>query len=155
VLREVYEKEGVAGFYKGITALPVLCLQPAIQITIFDRVKTMLLATPGSKLTAVQAFWLGAGSRAIAICAIYPYLRAKTVLQTRKKAGAGGGKEETITDIVMGIIKRNGFADLYVGLQAELVRAVLSSALMFMISEQVRSAFEFPFLSFVSFNSYL
>jgi hypothetical protein len=66
----------------------VLCLQPAIQITIFDTIKKWLTKRSGGKLSAVQAFWLGAGSRGIAISIIYPYLRAKTVLQTRKKSGA-------------------------------------------------------------------
>lgn len=43
-IRAVFEESGVGGFYKGFSAYFVLCLQPAIQYTVFERMKTVYLA---------------------------------------------------------------------------------------------------------------
>jgi hypothetical protein len=44
IVRGVFQESGLAGFYKGFNAYFVLCLQPAIQYTVFERVKTAYLA---------------------------------------------------------------------------------------------------------------
>lgn len=43
IVRNVLAESGVAGFYKGFTAYFVLCLQPAIQYTVFEKVKALYL----------------------------------------------------------------------------------------------------------------
>lgn len=43
IVRGVFQESGVAGFYKGFRAYFVLCLQPAIQYTVFERVKALYL----------------------------------------------------------------------------------------------------------------
>lgn len=43
IIKSVLEESGVRGFYKGFQAYFVLCLQPAIQYTVFERVKELYL----------------------------------------------------------------------------------------------------------------
>ena len=46
--------------YKGIQAYVVLCLKPALQYTIFEQVKAVIVKTRRSKhLSAAEAFLLG------------------------------------------------------------------------------------------------
>lgn len=44
IIRGVFEESGFSGFYKGFHAYFILCLQPAIQYTVFERFKTVYLA---------------------------------------------------------------------------------------------------------------
>jgi hypothetical protein len=43
ILRSIVKEGGVGGLYKGLGAYFVLCLQPAIQYTVFERLKGMYL----------------------------------------------------------------------------------------------------------------
>ncbi|GMF64614.1 unnamed protein product [Phytophthora lilii] len=43
ILRNIVKESGVGGLYKGLGAYFVLCLQPAIQYTVFERLKGMYL----------------------------------------------------------------------------------------------------------------
>lgn len=107
--RDLLAEGGVAAFYRsasprprvGLSSCPahstvrrglgaslVLCANPAIQYTVFDQLKALLLARAaprrgGAKgaLTALQAFLLGALAKAIATVITFPYIRAKVVLQ--------------------------------------------------------------------------
>ena len=91
--------------YKGIEAYFLLCFRPAIQYTVFEQVKALILKTrqrrvekntcsgsksstsastlsSGSSLSAAEAFMLGMISRAVATLAIFPFQRAKVRLQS-------------------------------------------------------------------------
>ena len=78
-------------FYKVLFPFVILCLKPAIQNTIFERVKAIVLrykakASGGvvavAALTAVEAFFVGAIARAVATLVVFPYNRIKILLQT-------------------------------------------------------------------------
>lgn len=43
VLRSIVKESGIGGLYKGLGAYFVLCLQPAIQYTVFERLKGVYL----------------------------------------------------------------------------------------------------------------
>lgn len=75
----------------GFGASVVLCINPAIQYTVFDQLKALILQRvaarhPGKRvaLTTAQAFLLGAVAKAIATVVTFPYIRAKVVLQAAK-----------------------------------------------------------------------
>ena len=104
--------DGIRGMYKGIQAYTVLCLKPAIQYTVFEQVKGILLIKKklggkvGNKkkngndvdtLTAMEAFLLGMIARTIATIATFPYLRAKVVLQSQKKKSDESTNSSTTT----------------------------------------------------------
>ena len=94
VAAQLYKTKGVAGFYKGLAAYVVLCLRPAIQFAVFERLKAWKLAarqnasapTSTVSLSALEAFVLGALARAVATVAVYPYTRAKVMAQVSTPA---------------------------------------------------------------------
>lgn len=122
------------GMYKGIQAYTVLCLKPALQYTVFEQVKAMVVANRlPQKLYASEAFILGMIARTISTVCIFPYIRAKVVLQTRTD------RQVSIPQLLADMYSERGFASWFQGLGPELTRGVLSSALMLMIKEQLVS----------------
>jgi solute carrier family 25 (peroxisomal adenine nucleotide transporter), member 17 len=85
-------------FYKGLSSYYVLCMTPAIQYWIYERLKMLLLrkkqnrqSTIGNgmhseQLTLVESFLLGIVSRTISTLLVYPYIRRKVLLQTKQHA---------------------------------------------------------------------
>merc|ERR1712046_573250 len=65
---------GLAGFYRGWTVYLLCAFQPSIQFTIIEQAKRVLLGGQSrtKPLSARQAFWLGALSKAIASTLTYP-----------------------------------------------------------------------------------
>ena len=88
-------------FYKVLFPFVILCLKPAIQNTIFERIKAIVLRQQASAgngaavvgLSAVQAFVVGAIARAIATLVVFPYNRIKILLQTSKVRLSSAGGE--------------------------------------------------------------
>lgn len=136
----LYGQGGVGAFFRGLNAQPILCLQPAIQFTIFDIVKRNYFKN--RSLDMRTAFLLGAVARGVALCFVYPYLRAKTLVQTTNaKTSSKEGKkvvDTRIWPVLARIFRMEGVAGLWKGLPPELLRGVLSSALMMMIKERIR-----------------
>jgi hypothetical protein len=118
--------------YKGIQAYTVLCLKPALQYTVFEQVKATVVANRKVKvLGAAEAFVLGMIARAISTVCIFPYLRAKVVLQAT-------GRKISIPELLSEMAQQpGGIANWFQGLGPELTRGVLSAALMLMIKEQI------------------
>lgn len=150
--------KGIKGMYKGIQAYTVLCLKPALQYTIFEQVKAMVVAhRPDGRLKAAEAFMIGMVARTISTICIFPYIRAKVVLQTTKssssssltsnhnqQAGSNSNNNSnnssssiSIPQMLREMYEKEGFASWFRGLGPELMRGVLSSALMLMIKDQI------------------
>jgi len=126
-------EKGIAGMYKGVQAYVVLCFKPALQYTVFERVKAALVANRRNKtLSASESFLLGMVARTISTVLIFPYLRAKVVLQT-----SDSPTTTSIPDMLRAMYTKGGLASWFQGLGPELTRGVLSSALMLMIKEQL------------------
>uniref|UniRef100_K3X0W5 Uncharacterized protein n=1 Tax=Globisporangium ultimum (strain ATCC 200006 / CBS 805.95 / DAOM BR144) TaxID=431595 RepID=K3X0W5_GLOUD len=149
IVRSVLEESGVKGFYKGFQAYFVLCLQPAIQYTVFERVKEMYLRRfkqAAQSLGALEAFVLGAIARSIATLLLFPYIRAKVIVQSKKKLAAktpGDLEQQPSADGIVATLQRvykeEGALSLYRGLGPELTKGALSSAFMLMIKEKIQA----------------
>ncbi|RLN61825.1 hypothetical protein BBJ28_00022895 [Nothophytophthora sp. Chile5] len=149
IIRTIIGESGLGGLYKGLGAYFVLCLQPAIQYTVFERLKGWYLRRfkqAAQSLGALEAFVLGAVARSIATLVLFPYIRAKVLMQAKKKAAVAegelpkpsDGKKETIASTLQRVYKEEGPLALYRGLGPELTRGALSSALMLMIKEKIQ-----------------
>jgi hypothetical protein len=122
--------------YKGIQAYYVLCFKPALQYTLFEQVKAIMLKSRKEKtLSAPEAFLLGMVARTVATVAVFPFVRAKVVMQSRKKEE--GEKDPSVMDLLGEIYQKGGISALYQGLGPELTRGVFSAALMLMIKEKI------------------
>jgi len=159
-------------FYKGIEAYWMLCWKPAIQYTVYEQVKLAYLKSkkraasdwdgagrqsrggyreqPRTSLTAAEAFALGMVARTIATVLVFPFIRAKVLMQTQQKQsqsdendeGETGTKKKKVKDSAMMVMlyriwQRQGLSGLYRGIGPELTRGIFSSALMLMIKERI------------------
>jgi hypothetical protein len=151
-------KEG--NMYKGIQAYYVLCFKPALQYTVFEQVKQVLLQSrPHNKsLTAAEAFLLGMVARTVSTVAVFPFVRAKVVMQSRKKSTNNNNNYTDAAPVgILGLLKEmyqtDGVAGLYQGLGPELTRGVFSAALMLMIKEQLNGGIKTLLYGPVTANS--
>mmetsp|Transcript_13319 Transcript_13319/g.20210 ORF Transcript_13319/g.20210 Transcript_13319/m.20210 type:complete len:147 (-) Transcript_13319:23-463(-) len=123
--------------YKGIEAYKVLCLKPAIQFTVFEQVKKILIASKTSshkkQLSATEAFFLGMAARAVATVVVFPFIRAKVMAQ----ANSDSDNNKSMLETVVAMHREGGLSQLFQGLGPELTRGVLSAALMMMVKEQI------------------
>jgi hypothetical protein len=170
VAARLYREQGLSGFYKGIAAYFVLCLRPAVQFAVFERLKAARLGSKGGvALGALDAFVLGAVARAVATVVVYPYTRAKVLAQvsvrrTRPAApasdadGAAAAVPEddddvtavrapqppvppvTVPAVLQAILEEEGVRGLFRGLGPEVFRGMLSGAVMLMVKEKIDAA---------------
>ncbi|KAF7327959.1 hypothetical protein MKEN_00376100 [Mycena kentingensis (nom. inval.)] len=156
VAREIIDEEGVGGLWLGIKPGLVLTVNPAITYGVFERVKGIVLAAGASeKLTAGSSFLIGALSKTLATVVTYPYIMAKVRVQTRSadddeaiesgqnlpqshKPHHAGAKlrHPGALDILTRVWRTEGFVGWYRGMGAQITKAVLSQALLFMSKEQ-------------------
>lgn len=137
--------------FDGLGISLLLTSNPSIQYTVFDQLKQRLLRTQLTResgkesspeaLSAFSAFMLGALSKCIATILTYPAIRCKIVIQA---AESGQEKNEdkyndkkTVSGALNTIWKREGLLGFFKGLQAQILKTVLSSALLLMIKEKV------------------
>ncbi|KAF2316886.1 hypothetical protein GH714_042227 [Hevea brasiliensis] len=137
--------------FDGLGISLLLTSNPSIQYTVFDQLKQRLLkgkedaADKGSSveaLSAFAAFVLGAISKSAATFITYPAIRCKVMIQAadsdddeNKKGQPKSSK--TVPAVVCEIWRREGFLGFFKGLQAQILKTVLSSALLLMIKEKI------------------
>ncbi|XP_068663711.1 peroxisomal adenine nucleotide carrier 1-like [Aristolochia californica] len=135
--------------FDGLGISLLLTSNPSIQYTVFDQLKQRLLNSNRSKysesapeaLSAFNAFVLGAVSKSVATCLTYPAIRIKVMIQasdsedetTRTQSKA----PKTVTKVLHSIWKREGLLGFFKGLQAQILKTVLGSALLLMIKEKI------------------
>ncbi|KAH9682839.1 peroxisomal adenine nucleotide carrier 1 [Citrus sinensis] len=122
------------------------------QYTVFDQLKQRLLRRrlkretgkePSPEaLPAFSAFFLGALSKCVATFLTYPAIRCKVMLQAAESDEDGINQapqrnKNTVSDALCSIWKREGPLGFYKGIQAQILKTVLSSALLLMIKEKI------------------
>ncbi|KAG5405423.1 hypothetical protein IGI04_011542 [Brassica rapa subsp. trilocularis] len=139
--------------FDGLEISLLLTSNPAIQYTVFDQLKQRLLEQKTAKaengssspvvLSAFMAFLLGAASKSVATVITYPAIRCKVMIQA---ADDSKGKEtkkpirrtrKTILGVVCDIWRKEGMLGFFKGLHAQILKTVLSSALLLMIKEKI------------------
>ncbi|KAF9681607.1 hypothetical protein SADUNF_Sadunf05G0019400 [Salix dunnii] len=148
-LWETLTEDSWSDAFDGLGISLLLTSNPAIQYTVFDQLKQRLLMTNKNSaektaitLSAFSAFVLGALSKSIATFLTYPAIRCKVVIQAAdsddddtKKAQRKSKK--TISAVICAIWKREGIFGFFKGLHAQILKTVLSSALLLMIKEKI------------------
>ncbi|GMH69128.1 hypothetical protein TrLO_g1996 [Triparma laevis f. longispina] len=140
IMTSLCSEKGLAGMYSGVQAFVVLCLKPAIQYTVFEKVKAVILAskiTATKTLTAIEAFLLGMVARTVATIIVFPYTRAKVMLQS-----SSSDEKPDIPAMLKKIYEEEGVGGVFQGIGPELTRGVLSAALMLMVKEKIRGRVE-------------
>jgi hypothetical protein len=134
ILRDILNKEGLKGLYTGIQTNLILCINPAIDYSVFDQVRKWRLKRTGSRaLSAGEAFWLGAFSKAVATVLTFPHVRAKLLQQ----AGVDRFRNMDSSSILVTLLVSDGFTSWFAGMRAQLVKNVLASAIMMSAKERI------------------
>ncbi|KAK9725468.1 hypothetical protein RND81_05G145500 [Saponaria officinalis] len=137
--------------FDGVGISLLLTANPSIQYTVFDQLKNKLLIRRLAKnsdsdsspvaLSASTAFFMGALSKTIATCLTYPAIRCKVVIQAaeREEENSTQAKKapKTVSGVFYNIWKHEGILGYFKGLEAQILKAVLSSALLLMIKEKI------------------
>eukprot|EP00445_Apocalathium_hangoei_P005675 CAMPEP_0203863562 /NCGR_PEP_ID=MMETSP0359-20131031/14240_1 /ASSEMBLY_ACC=CAM_ASM_000338 /TAXON_ID=268821 /ORGANISM="Scrippsiella Hangoei, Strain SHTV-5" /LENGTH=338 /DNA_ID=CAMNT_0050781131 /DNA_START=78 /DNA_END=1094 /DNA_ORIENTATION=- len=162
LVKRVLDKEGVGGLFKGFWYNIMLCVNPAIQNTCFDKVKDWIMkaqvknGVKSPALSAFQAFLLGAFAKAIATIITYPLVRLKTILQAgqelaRKVSESSVGppfQRTSSKEMLLALAEREDklpaaqgplqkVAELYRGIGSALMKSVLQAAFLYMTRDQV------------------
>ncbi|KAH9928375.1 mitochondrial carrier domain-containing protein [Fomitopsis serialis] len=158
VAKEIVDEEGVTGLWLGIKPGLVLTVNPAITYGVYERVKSVLLlaqerAKGGLKLSPWTSFVVGALSKTLATVVTYPYIMAKVRIQARSADSEEAVEEHQPTppkhayhhahskhvgalDILARVYRHQGILGWYQGMGAQITKAVLSQALLFMSKDQ-------------------
>jgi hypothetical protein len=154
VAREIIREDGVTGLWLGIKPGMVLTVNPAITYGVYERLKSLLLLANSAsiKLTPGTSFLLGAFSKTLATIVTYPYIMAKVRIQARsadtdasESKGLLGGRNGNIEPkamhvgalgLLLRVLRKEGFVGWYQGMSAQIIKAVLSQALLFVSKEQ-------------------
>jgi solute carrier family 25 (peroxisomal adenine nucleotide transporter), member 17 len=135
-------------FYKGLSAYYLLCFKPALQYTVYEQVKQIVLRRPhrqNKNLSAGEAFVLGMIARTVATILVFPFLRAKVLMQTSNNnnnatTGSSLPDEGGTSSVRVLADQYHKFGILkgwYQGIAPELTRGIFASALMLMIKERL------------------
>ncbi|KZV82455.1 mitochondrial carrier [Exidia glandulosa HHB12029] len=143
VARQIIREEGVTGLWLGLKPSLVLTVNPAITYGAFERIKSLLVGNQNQKLSPWTAFALGALSKTLATVVTYPYIMAKIRVQARsdRETSLPGNSGEVApshgaVDILRSVLKEQGPLGWYQGMGAQITKAVLSQALLFMSKDQ-------------------
>ena len=123
--REIYEKDGLTGFWRGIKPSLVLTINPAITYGVYERVKNLILIASGGNMSPGKSFVIGALSKTLATVVTFPYILSKIRLQAKNTP------YKSAFDVLSHIAREKGILGWYQGMQAQIVKAVLSQALLF------------------------
>ncbi|TYH92828.1 hypothetical protein ES332_A13G210700v1 [Gossypium tomentosum] len=128
--------------FDGLGILLLLTSNPAIQ----QKLKKADHDSSPVVLSAFTAFFLGAISKSIATFLTYPAIRCKVMIQAAdpeddddddKTKRAQSKSRKTVSGVVSAIWRREGILGFFKGLDAQITKTVLSSALLLMIKEKI------------------
>ncbi|KAJ3342125.1 ADP/ATP carrier protein [Gonapodya sp. JEL0774] len=157
---DIIRVDGYQGLWKGLTPSLILTVNPAITYGVFERLKAYLLLTrprKGNALGSGEIFAIGAISKTLATVVTFPYILAKVKLQWKppKELVESGNKEQieklqykSSLDVLRKVYESDGVLGWYKGMNAQIYKAVLNQAILFVtkeqvsISEQLNSALE-------------
>ncbi|TIB64949.1 hypothetical protein E3P78_00897 [Wallemia ichthyophaga] len=150
VAKQIITDDGLTGLWRGLQPSLVLSVNPAITYGAYEKLKTAALSRHLSRsdgrMSPWANFFLGAMSKTAATIVTYPYIMAKvrvmagtpvtwrssrTIEQDKKELKKNTGAVK----LLMHIYKKRGIAGWYQGMHAQIVKAVLQQALLFVLRD--------------------
>lgn len=132
-LVRVVKEEGVRGLYKGLSASYLGVAEGTIQWVLYERLKRHLNQNGSNKNQWGSYFAAAAGSKLFAATLTYPHEVLRTRL--REQSCSVSPKYRGLVQAARLIVKEEGFAALYGGMTAHMMRVVPNSAIMFFCYE--------------------
>ncbi|KAF3922104.1 Mitoferrin [Dactylellina cionopaga] len=136
--KDVIALDGWTGLWTGLKASLVLVVNPAITYGAYQRCRESFF--PGKKnLKPMEAFFLGALSKALATFATQPLIVAKVGLQSTPPPGQK--KFKSFVEVMQYIVHHEGLLGLYKGIGPQLMKALIVQGLLMMTKERVELIF--------------
>ncbi|KAK6351498.1 ADP/ATP carrier protein [Orbilia javanica] len=136
--KDVIGEDGWTGLWSGLKASLVLVVNPAITYGAYQRCRETFY--PGKKnLKPLEAFFLGALSKALATFATQPLIVAKVGLQSNPPPGQK--KFKTFVEVMKYVVHHEGLLGLYKGIGPQLMKGLLVQGLLMMTKERVELIF--------------
>lgn len=144
--RRLLREGGVRAFFRGLRVMLILCVSPALTFATFDLLHGWLQRwlgkrreqkgrgggadAPKVRLSALQVFLLGAVTKLVTLIPMYPLIRGKFLLQVHGDIG--------LVAVLRKVAAQEGPRSLYKGLEAQLSKSLLSTALLLTVKEQTQ-----------------
>ncbi|OTA81743.1 hypothetical protein M434DRAFT_401265 [Hypoxylon sp. CO27-5] len=136
----IHSEDGVFGLWRGLKASLVLVVNPAITYGAYERLKGVIF--PGkTRLTAGEAFLLGAMSKALATIATQPLIVAKVGLQSKPPPQRQGKPFKGFIEVMQFIVKHEGILSLFKGIGPQIIKGFLVQGLLMMTKERMEFLF--------------
>ncbi|KAI1632118.1 mitochondrial carrier domain-containing protein [Biscogniauxia mediterranea] len=136
----IHSEDGVFGLWRGLKASLVLVVNPAITYGAYERLKNILF--PGkARLTAPEAFLLGALSKALATIVTQPLIVAKVGLQSKPPPQRQGKPFKGFIEVMQFIVKHEGLLSLFKGIGPQIIKGFLVQGILMMTKERMELVF--------------
>ncbi|KAI0117525.1 mitochondrial carrier [Hypoxylon sp. NC0597] len=136
----IHSEDGVFGLWRGLKASLVLVVNPAITYGAYERLKGIFF--PGkARLTAGEAFLLGAMSKALATIVTQPLIVAKVGLQSKPPPQRQGKPFKGFMEVMQFIVKHEGILSLFKGIGPQIIKGFLVQGLLMMTKERMEFFF--------------
>ncbi|VEU20726.1 DEKNAAC101613 [Brettanomyces naardenensis] len=130
VIRRIVKEEGWKKLFAGLTPALALVLNPVIQYTIFEQLKTLLVSRKRRALTAVDALYLGALGKIVATLLTYPSYTVRSRMHVSKEGN------KSMIQMMIDIFRNEGVSGFYGGLGLKLIQGIVGSAFLFYFKEE-------------------
>ncbi|KAK4332402.1 Peroxisomal adenine nucleotide transporter 1 [Rhodotorula toruloides] len=134
--KEIYQEQGLWGFWSGFGSTVILSINPAITFYGFAALKRLLPKKNREHPTPAQTFLCGALASAIASALTYPLILAKTRMQFKSPTGRALYRSQF--DVFRKTIAKQGVAGLYQGVESQLLKGFFSEGVKLLVKDRAR-----------------
>ena len=134
IINTIWKEEGIRGFYRGLSASYIGCIEGGAQWVIYEnlkkRIKLLKHGSSDQVISPAEMFLAAGASKFAAIVATYPH----EVVRIRLREGAAGGayKYTGFFNTLKKIYVEEGYRGLYGGMGIHLARSVPNAAILFL-----------------------
>lgn len=140
IAKDIYKEKGITGFWTGYKATVVLSINPSLTYYFFQALKANLIPYKRrDNPTGGELFLYSALAKSLAGLITYPYILAKTRLQV--KADDPGKKAKSASQMVVDIVKKEGFVGLWEGAQGQILKGFFSQGITMLIKDKIARVF--------------
>ena len=140
MVKEVYMKDGIRGFYRGLTASYAGASETVLYFVTYERAKEVLANFKNVSIEDLNSFdhVIGAGiSKFFATASVYPHEVARTRMRQQLYHPDGRDLYTGFFQTLKKVYKEEGRRGLYGGMGAHLLRQVPNTVIMFVTYEAI------------------
>ncbi|KAL6228696.1 hypothetical protein BDW75DRAFT_250910 [Aspergillus navahoensis] len=142
IMKEIFAQDGWTGLWRGFKVNLILVMNPMITYGFYQWLHGNLVHLRRGYIGALETFLLGALSKVLATITTQPLIVAKTMLQSKLPECRQGRPFRGFTDVLVYVIRHEGFWRLYKGLGPQVLKGFLVQGLMVLLKERTELLLE-------------